>query len=297
MIDNAQLIVGAIFILLLTAEILYPRDKVKKDVKNQSYKSNIELFVINGIFISSILIFFPMEDILPRQSNYNITHMLLSFILIDLVLYVWHLLAHKVDLLWFIHRIHHNDKIVHTATSFRLHPIEILILNAIKFMAALLLGLDQQMLALNELIATGFVMFHHSNIKLKFENLLSYIFIVPSLHKVHHLSNRKDHDSNYGTIFSIWDRLFGTLKESGKSSIGLLSDSPQNTTGLLKYGLSNPSKPLINIAPAPHYNNISFQEMVEKAAYYRAQKRDFSPGDDQYDWFEAEKEVHRMLNA
>ena len=72
-------------------------------------------------------------------------------------------------------------------------------------------------------------MFHHANISFKGEKLLSYVIIVPSLHRTHHSTQRIEHDSNYGAVLSLWDRLFGTLSEVKSAEIGIKGNSPQET--------------------------------------------------------------------
>ena len=72
-----------------------------------------------------------------------------------------------------------------------------------------------------EIFELFFILFHHANIRVPNENLISNVFITPSLHRTHHSKKRSEHDSNYGIVFSIWDRLFATRKEVVPEHIGL----------------------------------------------------------------------------
>jgi sterol desaturase/sphingolipid hydroxylase (fatty acid hydroxylase superfamily) len=72
-----------------------------------------------------------------------------------------------------------------------------------------------------EIIQLFFIFFHHANISIPEEEAISQVFITPSLHRTHHSTLRKEHDSNYGIVFSVWDRLFGTRKELVPANIGL----------------------------------------------------------------------------
>jgi sterol desaturase/sphingolipid hydroxylase (fatty acid hydroxylase superfamily) len=72
-----------------------------------------------------------------------------------------------------------------------------------------------------EIFELFFILFHHANIRVPNEDLISKIFITPSLHRTHHSKKRSEHDSNYGIVFSIWDQLFGTRKQVVPEHIGL----------------------------------------------------------------------------
>ncbi len=83
------------------------------------------------------------------------------------------------------------------------------------------------MVLTSEAIMTLFIMFHHTNISFQGEKRLGNVIIVPSLHRTHHSTQRSEHDSNYGAVLSLWDRLFGTLSELKPAEIGIKGSSPQ----------------------------------------------------------------------
>lgn len=262
----------------------------------QSAKSNIGLFVINGIVMSIILATTKFTSLIPPH-DYTTLEIILIFIVLDFVLYCWHWLAHKLDMLWMLHKVHHNDKCFNVTTAFRLHFVELILTNIIKFLFVILLQVDQVLLGLNEAISTMFVMFHHSNISFKHERLLSKVFIVPYLHRTHHAEWRQDHDSNYGTILSIWDRMFGTLLERDTIKVGIFGYSPQTIWKLIKFGFGDIiyelNTEVVEIPkPVP---TVSTFEMIQTAAYYKALNRGFEHGKHLDDWLEAEREILNML--
>ncbi|MGZ8135794.1 MAG: DUF2934 domain-containing protein [Methylococcaceae bacterium] len=114
------------------------------------------------------------------------------------------------------------------------------------------------------------------------------MIVVPSLHRVHHSAQRSEHDHNYGAVFSFWDRLFGTLAKLEPVTIGLTGDSPQTFLQLLKFGLVTVNTPV-------NKSVISLDAMIAEAAYYKAEKRNFSPGDELRDWLEAKREIISLI--
>ncbi len=156
------------------------------------------------------------------------------------------------------HKVYHNDSRLNVSTAFRIHIVELLILTALKVTYIVTLGLDRATLLVNEAIITFFVMFHHTNISFRGENLLGQVFIVPYLHRAHHSMERNEHDRNYGAVLSVWDRLFGTLVELEPAKIGIKGDSPQTFFKLLKLGFT--------MTNAPVHPPINLETMIAEAA-------------------------------
>jgi sterol desaturase/sphingolipid hydroxylase (fatty acid hydroxylase superfamily) len=286
------------FIVLAVLELSYPKCSSPLKQLRRSYRTNIGLFVFNSLVIS-LLSVTPLVLLAERHSGQGLLNYvdgyawkaLLSFVLLDLLLYGWHRTSHSVDALWMFHKVHHNDPYLNVSTAFRLHTVELLILTALKSAYIILLGLDKTMVVTNETLLTLFIMFHHSNISFPGEKRLGQVIIAPYLHRAHHSTERSEHDNNYGAVFSIWDRLFGTLTEREPLAIGIKGSSPQTVFGLVKFGfiLSNP-------APVPVYElDSNLKAMIAEAAYYRAEKRAFKPGNELRDWLEAKREIIRMV--
>jgi hypothetical protein len=213
----------------------------------------------------------------------------LSFLMLDLLMYLWHKASHSFDCLWMFHKVHHNDPYLNISTAFRIHILELLITNLLKAALIILLGIDEAMVLTSEAVMTLFIMFHHTNISFMGEKLLSHIIIVPSLHRTHHSTQRCEHDSNYGAVLSLWDRLFGTLSELNPVEIGIKGSSPQDLVNLIKFGFG------FNLPTPPSVQPINIDAMIAEAAYYKAEKRGFYPGNDIRDWLEAKSEIIALV--
>lgn len=139
---------------------------------------------------------------------------LIGLLLLDFIgAYLVHLIEHKVSFLWRFHLIHHSDTWVDTTSANRHHPGESVIRFVFTVLGVLLVGSPMWMVFLYQSLSVVFSQFNHANIPLpkKIDKLLSYFIISPDMHKVHHHYKLPYTDSNYGNIFSVWDRLFGTF--------------------------------------------------------------------------------------
>ena len=128
---------------------------------------------------------------------------------------------HKVKLLWYIHIVHHTDHNVDTTTANRHHPFESVVRFIFTFIGIFISGAPIGLVLMYQSISVIASQFNHANIQVsdKVDKLLSYIIVSPNMHKVHHHFELPYTDSNYGNIFSIWDRLFGTYMELNKDKI------------------------------------------------------------------------------
>jgi len=285
-----------VFAILSTLEFQAPREKLPKKHLRQSYKTNISLFIVNSITMS-VVSASTLLIIAERYSDKGLLNSLsspawkavLSFLLLDLLMYLWHKASHRFDSLWMFHRVHHNDPYLNISTSFRIHFLELVITNFLKAMLIIILGIEEAMVITSEAIMTLFIMFHHSNIIFKGEKLLGHVIIVPSLHRTHHSTQRSEHDSNYGAVLSLWDRLFGTLAELKPAEIGIKGNSPLDLVNLIKFGFGFTLPTPLSVQP------INLDAMIAEAAYYKAEKRGFYPGNDIRDWLEAKREIIAMV--
>lgn len=297
--ELALLILALSFGLLSALELYAPRINLPKGQLRQSYKTNFSLFIFNSVVMSlisitSLLVVAKQHLLGPGLLSYvndSVVKAALSFLSIDLLLYVWHKASHSFDGLWMFHKVHHNDPCLNVSTGFRTHTVEVLITNILKAILIIVLGIDAPIVLANEVVTTLFVMLHHSNISFKGEKWLGLLFIAPYLHRTHHSTERSEHDSNYGAVLSIWDRLFGTLKEIEPAKIGIKGDSPLDFVNLLKFGFTPQTAP----APAIQPIAINLDAMIAEAAYYLAEKRNFQPGQELNDWLEAKNEIIRMV--
>lgn len=290
----ATFILFLFFVILATLESHFPKRAFSGKGLRLSYRTNISLFIFNSTVLSlvsaSSLLMLAEHYSGPGALNYFSSpgwRAILSFLVLDLLLYVWHKASHNFDVLWMFHKVHHNDPCLNVSTAFRIHIVELLIITVLKAAYIVTLGLDKATVLINEAIITFFVMFHHTNISFKGESLLGRVLIVPYLHRAHHSTERNEHDQNYGAVLSLWDRLFGTLAKLEPVKIGSKVDSPQTFIKLVKFGFT--------MANTPTELSINLDAMIAEAAYYKAEKRNFYPGYEIRDWLEAKKEIFRQV--
>jgi sterol desaturase/sphingolipid hydroxylase (fatty acid hydroxylase superfamily) len=126
-----------------------------------------------------------------------------------------HIVQHKVPFLWRFHMVHHTDNNVDVTTGLRHHPGESVLRGLFFFMGVFISGAPMYAVMIFQTILVIFVAFTHANINLpkRFDNALSYIFVSPNMHKVHHHYKQPYTDSNYGAVLAIWDRLLSTFKK------------------------------------------------------------------------------------
>ena len=141
-----------------------------------------------------------------------------------------HIVEHKFKLLWRFHVVHHADTNVDVTTGLRHHPVESVVRGIFFFMGIAITGAPMYAVMIYQTVLIFFTAFEHANISLPkwLDNAMSYIFISPNMHKVHHHWKQPYTDSNYGAIFAVWDRLLGTYKklEPEKIRYGIDKDYP-----------------------------------------------------------------------
>jgi sterol desaturase/sphingolipid hydroxylase (fatty acid hydroxylase superfamily) len=135
-----------------------------------------------------------------------------AILLLDLAIYLQHLVFHAVPLLWRLHRVHHADLDFDVTTGTRFHPIEILLSMGIKFLIIVTLGPPVIAVLIFETLLNVTAMFNHSNITMpsQADRILRSALVTPDMHRVHHSIDRSETNSNFGFCFSFWDRLLGT---------------------------------------------------------------------------------------
>lgn len=126
--------------------------------------------------------------------------------------YVFHVALHKLRIMWRVHRVHHCDMHLDVSTSLRSHPLELIALLFVLVPLIIAFGFDPWTLAAYELFENMANAFAHANLRLpeKLDRPLRWIFVTPNMHCLHHSAFQEETDSNYGQVFSFWDRIFGT---------------------------------------------------------------------------------------
>ena len=177
-------------------------------------------FLLLGVANWTALNQFGILNVLPNLNPW--LYALSGLLLLDLIgAYAVHWIEHKVAFLWRFHLIHHTDTFVDTTTANRHHPGESVLRFAFTCLGVLIVGCPMWIVFLYQTLSVVATQFNHANIILpqKIEVFLSYFIVSPDMHKVHHHYQLPHTDSNYGNIFSIWDRLFGTFKTLDRSKV------------------------------------------------------------------------------
>ena len=137
-----------------------------------------------------------------------------SVLLLDLAIYLQHVLFHAVPVLWRLHRMHHADLEFDVTTGVRFHPVEVLLSMAIKLGVVAALGTPAVAVLIFEVLLNGTSMFNHGNVRLpeRLDRVLRWIVVTPEMHRVHHSVVPQETNSNFGFNSPWWDRLLGTYR-------------------------------------------------------------------------------------
>ena len=139
---------------------------------------------------------------------------LLAVVLLDLAIYLQHVMFHAVPLLWRLHRMHHADLDFDVTTGLRFHPVEILLSMVIKLMVVVALGAPAVAVLVFEVLLNATAMFNHANLRLpqRLDRVLRLVLVTPDMHRVHHSVVPRETNSNFGFNLAAWDRIFGTYR-------------------------------------------------------------------------------------
>ena len=220
---------STIFIALAAIELLAPRlerDEMRGALKSRRWMTNLAMVVLSSV---TLRIVFPLAAVgtaLWAQTNgIGLFPLLgvplwaagmLAFILLDFAVWLEHVISHKWPWLWRIHRMHHADTGFDLTTALRFHPLEIVLSMVWKAAVIIALGAPPVAVLVFEIVLNGAAMFNHANIKLPkpVDALLRLLIVTPDMHRIHHSTDPRETDSNYGFNLAIWDRLFSTYTQS-----------------------------------------------------------------------------------
>ena len=138
----------------------------------------------------------------------------LAVVLLDYTLYVWHMLTHRVPLLWRCHVVHHADLELDASTALRFHFGELALSVPWRAAQVVLIGVTPQALSIWQTLLLLSIMFHHSNVRLpvEVERRLCRLVVTPRMHGIHHSFVKSETDSNWSSGLTVWDWLHGTLR-------------------------------------------------------------------------------------
>jgi sterol desaturase/sphingolipid hydroxylase (fatty acid hydroxylase superfamily) len=217
--------------VLAALEALVPQYLTQAD-RGRRWPTNFGFGIVNGLIAS----LFPALTVWSTQ--WAASHSLgflnwiavpswpaffITIIIESLVLYVFHLCAHANPILWRFHRVHHSDVHVDVTSTFRHHPLELLAMLLVLAPIYVIVGLSPIAVAFYEIVANVFGLLTHANLRIpaKTERMLRLLFVTPLFHRVHHSAFQAETDSNYGDVFSFWDRLFGTYCSEPRTPISV----------------------------------------------------------------------------
>lgn len=264
---------GSVFVALIVAlfvfEVIRPRRPAAFDWKHRL--RNVGLIAVSTVALRLI---YPIGAIgFAATWNWGLFHsdpwqslgvpssvaIIATVLVLDFAIYWQHRAFHAWPWLWRAHRVHHTDTLFDTTLGVRFHPFEILPSYAWKLLVIALLGAAPTAVAIYEATLLAFSLFSHANISIPgaLDRSLRLFVITPDWHRVHHSVHMDETNSNFGNFLSIWDRLFGTAKESPrdghlKMQLGLeefRSPSAQHLPALLWQPLV--SKPAVDHAGKP----------------------------------------------
>lgn len=210
-------VMASIFIF----ETLFPR---KKRLYSRLFRwsNNILIILIDKLVV--LIIPFSLSNYTFQYSLFKLVNLnsvilfIISFIILDIIIYFQHRLFHVNNFFWKLHLMHHTDQDLDFTSALRFHPFEILLSIIIKSIAVYILGINITTLIIFETCTSLFAIFNHGNFKIndKLEKMLRLVIITPDLHRIHHSIFKKECNSNYGTIFTFWDKVFKTFVSNSK---------------------------------------------------------------------------------
>jgi sterol desaturase/sphingolipid hydroxylase (fatty acid hydroxylase superfamily) len=251
--DSSPLVTVAIILvamaLIAALEAIVPlrsRGRWHRDHRGPNLALTGITFVTNVVFNGAlVLLLTPLAPLgiglLPRLQLSPVLAAGLVIVGLDFSFYVAHVAMHRVPLFWAFHRVHHSDPAVDVTTTIRQHPGESVIRYAFLAVAAIGLGATPGAFAGYRLASVLAGLLEHANLRAPawLDHALSCVTSFPYLHKVHHSRDANETDTNYGNIFSLFDRAFGTFTPSARGTHvaygldGFDAAPLQTTAGLL----------------------------------------------------------------
>jgi sterol desaturase/sphingolipid hydroxylase (fatty acid hydroxylase superfamily) len=214
----------AVFAAMATWETRAPRRDPGLE-RRQRWPANLGLLLIDGLLVRLLI---PTAAVgvalLGEARGWGLLNNLdlpgglafvLALLLLDLAIYLQHVLFHAVPALWRLHRVHHSDLEFDLTTALRFHPVEILLSMGIKMGVVAAVGAPALAVVLFEMLLNGMAMFNHGNVYLPWawDRRLRRVVVTPDMHRVHHSVHPVETNSNFGFNLSVWDRLFGTYRD------------------------------------------------------------------------------------
>ena len=209
-------------ILIGGIEFLAPQISGETD-RSRRWFTNFGLGILNALIGSSIPAATVASALWAQESHFGLLNLLaapwwaaliVTVLVRSFAQYVYHVLCHKVPWLWRLHCVHHSDLHLDVSSAFRSHPVEVIVNVAFLVLVTVIFGLSPAVLAAYETAEHFANMLTHANLRIpdRIERLIRPLFVTPALHRLHHSPIQIETDSNYGIVFSFWDRMIGTYR-------------------------------------------------------------------------------------
>jgi sterol desaturase/sphingolipid hydroxylase (fatty acid hydroxylase superfamily) len=153
------------------------------------------------------LAFLTIDTLAAMSPAVRIT---ISLFIHDFLHYVHHVVRHRVTILWYFHMIHHSQRQMNVFTDARVHSAEYLATKAVMFIPMFMLQLELPSIVWISLALHWYTGVYHANLKTNY-GWLRHVMVTPQSHRIHHSLDPKHYDKNFGVLFTLWDRAFGTL--------------------------------------------------------------------------------------
>ena len=223
-LERMAFLVGGLLIFWIIEGAIPLMQPQYKKTKYRHAIVNFSFTVMHLIIHTGLAMFIILLSDWCRSTGFGVVYwtganvlatIIVSFLLLDLMGgWMAHFTQHKTMMLWRFHMVHHADNNVDVTTGLRHHPVESVLRGVFFFAAIFLSGAPMYAVMIYQTITVLFVAFTHANIRLPrlIDSAMSWIFVSPNMHKVHHHWQQPYTDSNYGAVLSVWDRLFGTYR-------------------------------------------------------------------------------------
>lgn len=232
------IVLASVFALQFLAEHLYPQKEKLTTGKTNALIWQLVCSTCYSLF--SPQVFCSMASVLQAK-NLGLIHqftlpfgveLVITILLMDFWMYVWHRWNHERPFLWRFHSFHHRDTKMNSTTALRFHVVELFLSYPGKGLVCFIFGISYLPLLVYEILFFIAVIIHHSNIRItkKQDAVYRTLFASPLMHRIHHSERFEETNSNFGALFSFWDRLFrsSTKEPEGKVVFGLPKEYSRN---------------------------------------------------------------------
>ena len=212
----------SIFVIVAIVEWRFPA-RERAQSRAERWPTNVAIFaldvLVQRVTLGAVAYLAAIE---AEARGFGLFHLIawpglveaaLGLLVLDLAVYLQHVASHKIPWFWRLHQVHHADLDVDVTTGTRFHPVEILISALYKAAVVFLFGIDPWVVVVFEALLNASAIFTHGNFALptRLDRLLRRVICTPDMHRIHHSTDPRETDSNYGFFLAIWDHLFATF--------------------------------------------------------------------------------------